>query len=218
MPTSPPSVAISVGRSIDRRSLRRQQTITEILAIAVELMAVNGVAALSLSDVARRLGIQPPSLFKYFPSKLALYDALFAQGAHGALAAFREGSTDASPGVPALRAGVATMGRWVLANQPLAQLLFWRPVPGFTPSEEAFRPSVELVGEIGGVLRAAVETGRLRPEAAGEQGQAMLSALIAGAMTQQLANEPAADLDTGRFTALLPRLIDMYLLTFEAKP
>jgi hypothetical protein len=42
----------------------------------------------------------------------------------------------------------------------------------------------------------------------------MLSALIAGAMTQQMANEPRADLETGRFTALLPRLIDMYLLTF----
>ncbi|HZM78746.1 MAG TPA: TetR/AcrR family transcriptional regulator [Candidatus Limnocylindrales bacterium] len=200
--------------SLDRRLKRRQETIAEILAIAVDLMAVDGVAALSLSDVARRLGIQPPSLFKYFPSKLALYDALFAEGARGVLAAFRESIAESSPGVPALRVGVAAMGRWGLANQPLAQLLFWRPVPGFTPSEEALRPSVELVEEIRGVLRAAVDARQLRPEAAGEQGQAMLSALIAGAMTQQMANEPAADLDTGRFTGLLPRLIDMYLLTF----
>lgn len=200
--------------SPDRRLKRRQETIAEILAIAVEQMVVDGVAALSLSDVARRLGIQPPSLFKYFPSKLALYDALFAESARGVLAVFRESISGAPSGVPALRAGIAAMGRWSLANQPLAQLLFWRPVPGFTPSEEAFRPSVELVEEIRGVLRAAVDAGQLRPEAAGEQGQAMLSALIAGAMTQQMANQPAAGLETGRFTALLPRLIDMYLLTF----
>src|SRR5918997_1785550 len=190
---------------VDRRLKRRQETMAEILAIAVELMAADGVAALSLSDVARRLGIQPPSLFKYFPSKLALYDALFAQAARDVLAVFRESVAAAPPGIPALRAGVAAMGRWGLANQPLAQLLFWRPVPRFIPSGDAFQPSVELVEEIRGVLRAAVAAGQLRPEAAGEQGQAMLSALIAGAMTQQLANEPAADLDTGRFTALLPR-------------
>lgn len=199
---------------VDRRLKRRQETIAEIMAIAVEQMAADGVGALSLSDVARRLGIQPPSLFKYFPSRLALYDALFAESARGVLAVFREGSSGASPGVPALRAGVAAMGRWGLANQPLAQLLFWRPVPGFTPSQEAFRPSVELVEEIRGVLLVAVAAGQLRQEAAGEQGQAMLSALIAGAMTQQLANEPGAEFDTGRFTALLPRLIDMYVLTF----
>jgi AcrR family transcriptional regulator len=199
---------------LDRRLKRRQETITEILAIAVEQMAADGVAALSLSDVARRLGIQPPSLFKYFPSKLALYDALFAESARAVLAVFRDSSASAPGGVPALRAGVTAMGRWALANQPLAQLLFWRPVPRFTPSDDAFRPSVELVEEIRGVLGAAVDAGQLRPEAAGEQGLAMLSALIAGAMTQQLANEPGAELDTGRFTALLPQLIDMYVLSF----
>src|SRR5690242_13484503 len=145
-----------MANSLDRRLKRRQETIAEILAIAVELMAADGVAALSLSDVARRLGIQPPSLFKYFPSKLALYDALFAESARGVLVVFRDGIAGAAPGVPALRASVAAMGRWSLANQPLAQLLFWRPVPGFSPSEEAFRPSAELVEEIRGVLRAAV--------------------------------------------------------------
>ena len=204
-------------KRVDRRSKRRQETIAEILAIAVEQMAADGVAALSLSDVARRLGIQPPSLFKYFPSKLALYDALFAESARGVLAVFREGIAAAPRGVPALRAGVAAMGHWGLANQPLAQLLFWRPVPRFTPSDEAFRPSVELVEEIRSVLRAAVAAGQLRPEAAGEQGQAMLSALIAGAMTQQMANEPSTEFDSGRFTALLPRLIDMYVLTFGTR-
>jgi len=65
----------------DRRRRRRAQTIDEILGAAVDLMAREGVAGLSLSGVARRMGIQPPSLYKYFPSKLALYDELFRRGA-----------------------------------------------------------------------------------------------------------------------------------------
>jgi len=38
------------------------------------------VAALSLREVARRVKLQVPSLYAYFPSKMALYDALFREG------------------------------------------------------------------------------------------------------------------------------------------
>ena len=44
---------------LDRRTRRRQETIAEILDVAIELMETEGVAALSLSAVARRLGMQP---------------------------------------------------------------------------------------------------------------------------------------------------------------
>ncbi len=66
---------------LDRRSRRRQQTIDEILDASVALMETEGVAALSLSAVARQVGMQPPSLYQYFPSKMAIYDALFQRGA-----------------------------------------------------------------------------------------------------------------------------------------
>ena len=62
----------------DRRLQRHNQTIEEILDLAIEVMAEDGVAALSLAEVARRMGMRPPSLYQYFPSKLAVYDALFA--------------------------------------------------------------------------------------------------------------------------------------------
>ena len=43
-------------------------------------MADVGVGALSLSTVAREMGIRPPSLYQYFPSRLAVYDELFRRG------------------------------------------------------------------------------------------------------------------------------------------
>src|SRR5436305_4599220 len=70
---------------LDRRQRRRQESIEEILDVAVELMAENGVSGLSLGEVARRLGIRPPSLYVYFESKHALYDAAFARGARDVL-------------------------------------------------------------------------------------------------------------------------------------
>ncbi|MEU0837731.1 helix-turn-helix domain-containing protein, partial [Streptomyces sp. NPDC005969] len=64
----------------DRRLRRRNETVQEILDVAVEVMAEEGVAALSLAEVARRVGMRPPSLYQYFPSKMAVYDALFERG------------------------------------------------------------------------------------------------------------------------------------------
>lgn len=52
------------------------------------------MAGLSLSEVARRIGLRRPSLYKSFPSKLAVYDALFARAASEVLAVFRSTAAD----------------------------------------------------------------------------------------------------------------------------
>src|SRR6185312_14160106 len=78
--------------ALDRRQRRRQETIEEVLDIAVELMTEHGVGGLSLGEVARRMGIRPPSLYVYFQSKEALYDALFARGAREIADVLTEGT------------------------------------------------------------------------------------------------------------------------------
>ena len=62
------------------RESRREAAIATILEAAWALARRDGVAALSLSEVARTVGMKPPSLYSYFESKVALYDAMFAQG------------------------------------------------------------------------------------------------------------------------------------------
>ena len=57
-----------------------------MLDVAVAVMAEQGVVGLSLGEVARRMGIRPPSLYVYFDSKNALYDAIFARGSRELIA------------------------------------------------------------------------------------------------------------------------------------
>src|SRR5215471_7018832 len=64
----------------DRRLTRRRQTIEEALDAAVAIMEQAGVGGLSMSEIARRLGMRQPSLYKYFDSLHAVYDAVFARG------------------------------------------------------------------------------------------------------------------------------------------
>ncbi|MDN5795844.1 MAG: TetR/AcrR family transcriptional regulator [Intrasporangium sp.] len=193
---------------LDRRARRRQETTEEILDLATEVMTEHGVNGLTLAEVARRLGVQTPSLYKYFPSIGAVYDALFERAAQQNLDALREGMARGEPGLDSLTTGLEASGRWVLKNQALAQLLFWRPVPNFEPSPAAFAPSKEIAGIQQQAIVEAVTAGQLGPDAFEEAGY-MVAILIKGVLTQAMANEPHLDWGKGRYTPLFPKLLKL---------
>jgi AcrR family transcriptional regulator len=197
----------------DRRQRRRQETIEQVLDIAVEVMAEQGVAGLTLGEVARRMGIRPPSLYGYFDGKNALYDALFERGWRDLLATMRvvEAASDGSDLVADLLASESAFVRWAVEHPAYAPLMFWRPVPGFVPSERAYAPATELermAREFLVVLRSA---GLLRRDADLDLVYRTQTALIAGVISQQLANAPGEPFETGTFTSTLPDVVAMWL-------
>lgn len=204
----------------DRRQRRRQETIEEVLETAAVIMAEQGVAGLSVGEVARRMGIRPPSLYGYFPSKHALYDALFARGAQLVLDHVRArtaatGTEDRPLDQVLLDAAEAFVG-WSVANAAYSQLLFWRPVPGFTPSEEAYAPAVEMVGLSRSWFADLQERGRLRATADLDEVQRDWTVLCSGVISQQLSNAPGETVADGRFVAALPALTSMFARHYGA--
>jgi AcrR family transcriptional regulator len=204
--------------SDDRRTRRRNQTVQEILDVAIGVMAEEGVAALSVSEVARRMGLRPPSLYQYLPSRMAIYDALFERAAQQALAIAEQYSDEIArdPVGAIVGAQQATLA-WEVANPVLAQLLHWRPVPGFRPSARAYAPAVRQVELLTEALRAAVHAGQLAPAAAAEDGVALYTVLASGVISQQLANEPSAPPGQGRFTRLTPAVLEMFFRYYAAQ-
>ena len=59
---------------------RREAKVAEIVESAWKLAREHGIAGVSLHALAREVGMRQPSLYAYFDSKLALYDAMFADG------------------------------------------------------------------------------------------------------------------------------------------
>jgi AcrR family transcriptional regulator len=198
----------------DRRARRRQDTIKEILDIAEDVMTEEGVNGLSLAEVARRLGVQPPSIYKYFPSLMAIYDAVFVRGQLEHLEVMRRAMAGAEPGLAALTAGLEASGRWLLANRASAQLLFWRPVPSFEPSPEAFAPSVEMVNLQRAALADAVAAGQLGSDADSDDAVYLVSTLISGVLTMAMANEPDLEWGEGRFTPTFPMLMKLLIADY----
>jgi AcrR family transcriptional regulator len=200
-------------------SRHRLQTREEILDAAIAVMAEHGVAALNLTEVARRVGLRQPSLYQYFDSRTAVYDALFERGtrAHSELIAT---AIEGSPGGwAAVRAACRETLRFASEQPALAQLLFNRVVPGFVPSEHAYAPSVRGVELIRAAVAAAVEHGELHQAAATEPGLAILLAVVAGFGSQHNANEPGVTFAESRLIALLDPALGMYVSYFSpARP
>ena len=53
---------------------KRTIMITRILDTAREIMRSEGVAALSMQEIARRMRMRAPSLYNYFTSKTEIYE------------------------------------------------------------------------------------------------------------------------------------------------
>lgn len=199
----------SAAEPIDRRTRRRLETIEEILDIAEAVMREEGVNGLSLSEVARRLGVQPPSLYKYFPSLMAVYDALFERGQRANTDAVLAAIAAAQPGLPALIAGLEASGRWALDNQAHAQLLFWRPIAHFEPSKQAMQPAFEEFAGLRQTLADAVRLNHLGPGADSDEALRVAITQLAGAIVLSAANEPHLPWGEGRFSPLFPQLMQL---------
>lgn len=173
-------------------------------------MVEQGVGALTVSEVARRMGMRAPSLYKYFDSLHALYDQLFWLGLAENEAAVRAALEGALPGVQAIRRGLRASVRWCIENPELAQLLYWRVVPGFEPSAETFLASRAHASELRELLSDAVRRKQLVAAADSDEAAGLLTVLISGLVTQQLANEPGVTFDRGRFTSLTDQTLDLF--------
>ncbi|HUS21622.1 MAG TPA: TetR/AcrR family transcriptional regulator [Aeromicrobium sp.] len=208
---------MTVDSPPDRRGRRRQETIEEILVIATDVMTEKGVNGLSLSEVARRLGVKPPSIYKYFDSIMGIYDALFERGQRANLEIMRAAMEGAGPGLDALAAGLEASGQWSLAHPAVAQLLFWRPVPSFEPTPEAMAPSVEMVRLQRQALADAAAANQLGPGADSDEALYVTSIFVSGVIGQAMANEPGLPWGEGRFSPLLPKLLGLLAALYPPK-
>jgi AcrR family transcriptional regulator len=180
----------------DKVAQRREAKVAAIVASAWTLAREHGIAGLSLHALAREVGMRQPSLYEYFDSKNALYDAMFADGNRQLLARVGALKLPREPRA-ALKAYLGTLLTFALEDPARYELLFHRHVPGFTPSPESYALAEEFLGGAVKLMNAAGVT---------RQGDVdCIVAMGAGLMDAQLTNDPGGN----RWSRHLNRLIDL---------
>jgi AcrR family transcriptional regulator len=182
----------------DRRAERHQDTVEEILAAAWRLTRSEGLAGLSLRELASEVGMRPQSLYTYFDAKNAIYDAMFAQGCRE----FAERQPRAEL-VGDARADLRTIGRFFVrfcGEDPVRyQLLFQRTIPGFEPSAESMAISIDSLAEI--------ETHLASLGIDDPRDIDLFTAIGTGLADQQISNDPGGD----RWIRLIDDAVDMFV-------
>jgi AcrR family transcriptional regulator len=185
-------------RTEDPRPRRHAENKAKIIKAAWKLAAKDGVAGVSLSELAKKVGLRQPSLYTYFDSKNGLYSEMFADGNRRLIAEVID------PGFPDdPRAALKEFVRRCIAfssEHPVEHtLLFQRPIPDFEPSPDAYVPAKEFY-EV--VRRLVSRAGVTRQE-----DLDIFASFTQGLSDQQVANEPGGQ----RWVALVDDVVDTFL-------
>ena len=182
----------------DKVTQRREAKVASIVATAWKLAREHGIAGVSLHALAREVGMRQPSLYEYFDSKHALYDAMFADGNRQLLDRLDALTLPRDPRA-ALKKFMGAFVAFALEDPARCELLFERHVPGFIPSPESYALAEEALGRAAKLMNDAGVT---------QQGDVdCIVAMVAGLMEAQLSNDPGGN----RWTRHLNRLVDLYV-------
>jgi AcrR family transcriptional regulator len=175
---------------------RREARVAGIVACAWDLAREQGIAGVSLHGLARQVGIRQPSLYEYFDSKHALYDAMFADGNRQLLERLDAVKLSRDHRV-ALKQMLAAFTGFALEDPARYELLFQRHIPGFTPSPASYSLAEDVLSRMVALMRDAGVT---------KQGDIdCIVAITAGLIDAQLSNDPGGN----RWVRHLNRLIDL---------
>jgi AcrR family transcriptional regulator len=185
----------------DRRAERNAATRTEILDAAWAPIRADGLASLSMRDLGARVGMRAQSLYVYYPSKNAIYDALFDASNRELLDRVTAVAQTPDPAENLRNLARCFVG-FCVEDPARYQLLFQRTIPGFEPSPESYAPAVRALEHARDALRACGIT----------EGRAFdaWTAVTGGIAAQQNSNEPGGD----RWVRLVDELTDMYLARY----
>jgi len=143
------------------RARYRNEVVAQIKRLADAQLEQIGASGLSLSAIARELGMSGPALYRYFPSRDALLSALITD-AYNDLADRLTEVTSAAGDREPLREFLVAYRQWALANPHRYRLLYQPPIPGFDPNEQelvasALRSMAVLLGLISRTLPPSSE-------------------------------------------------------------
>ena len=159
-----------------------------ILAHAIELFAKHGFDAMTMRQLGDAAGLDNSSLYRHFPSKSALIDAVLDKAAGDAFATIASLINQTSPlTLQTLEDACAALGTYLFDHPAAARLIVhWLMSTGqehdgakvAVPATDRQRPGGKLVAALRTQLTEAAKVGRLRKHTQPEALVVLLGAVV----------------------------------------
>ncbi|WP_114393039.1 TetR/AcrR family transcriptional regulator [Oleisolibacter albus] len=195
-------------RRTDRVEIRLAETRERIVGTALALVAAQGYGAAGMPAVAAAAGVSTGLLYRYFPSKAALFDEVFRRATAREIEACTQAVAAPGPARDRLSRLVQTFARRALKGRRLAWALLAEPAEPVVEADR-LRLREPYRALLAGIIRDGMTAGEIRP-----QDEALTAAALVGAIAEALraaltgapAGEPAgAPMDEETLVAGLTR-------------
>jgi AcrR family transcriptional regulator len=200
----------------ERRQRNYEEMRTGLLAVAREIMREQGAAALNLNEIARRVGITPPALYTYFPSKMALYDALYRLG----IRLFREAEEElwrtTAPDWERIHAWFALRLALAEEHPDLYHLVFDVPIPGFVLSQESLEEVRQLYEAAVGGITEVIDAGVMQPNLSPEEATHLLITMRLGLVAAHVGKHRLVS-PPDRFVRLVDEIVAILRAAWDPK-
>lgn len=180
------------------REARADATREAVIEAAWELSRRDGLTGWSLRQLAKEVGLKAPTLYAYFDSKHAIFDAMF----HEAWSALGELTVtwriDVDRPRSSLRAGARSWFAFSTTELVRFQLMNQRVINGFEPSPGAYAASMASYERLAAQFAAVGITDPAHLD--------LWTAICSGLASQQLANDPGGT----RWECLVDDAVDLF--------
>jgi AcrR family transcriptional regulator len=152
---------------MSRRETLRNEMMEAIKDTARRQMAVNGTASISLSAIARELGVTQPALYRYYASRDDLVTALIIDAYIDLAEAMEHANQEISETAyyQRMSAILRAYRAWALQHPLDFQLIYGNPIPGYhAPEEGTTQAARRGFAVVLTVLAEAYAAGALLPQ------------------------------------------------------
>lgn len=208
-----------MAQAVRRR--RKEARPAELLDAAFELFVERGFAATRIDDIAARAGVSKGTVYLYFPSKQAVFEALVRQAVLPNLERLiGEMARPTAPVLELLRQLLRAILHTV-AGSPLIRLprLIIAESPQFPELAQFWRETVidRMLGVVAGLIERGIAAGELRPVDPRDAARLMIAPLLMAVIWSTTFVRPDESFDLAVF---IDRHLDIYLrgIAAETRP
>lgn len=192
----------------ERRQAAHAEMMAAILEISRQIMRERGASSLNLAEVARRLGVRPPSLYEYFPGKAAIYDAVCAIAYREFEGRMIQVFEREAPLWDVIHNAMAAYARFAQENPELFEIGFLDAVR-YASSQQTIEVRRTAFDNILGAFGRMWERAEMDSDLTPEEAMHLLAATAHGLAALHVAVDPDLPLGKGRFGRMIPALVEI---------